>query len=101
MRRAVVSDELVTIATFETPVEAELAKLRLEGEGVLCFVHGAHVAGMQMFGLSLGGVALQVRPADADQALEILAAPLEEDEAEPAAAGEDLATPVPYLDEDD
>lgn len=90
------SDELVTIATFETPVEAELARLRLEGEGVLCFVHGAHVAGMQLFGLSLGGVLLQVRPADAEQALEILVAPLEDDgDEEPA------DEPVPYLDEDD
>jgi hypothetical protein len=93
------SDELVTIATFETPVEAELARMRLEAEEILCFVHGAHMAGMQVFGLSVGGVHLRVRPEDAELALEILEAPLEETELE---VGEDGADePVPYLDEDD
>jgi hypothetical protein len=52
---------------------------------------------MQMFGLSLGGVLLRVRPADAELALEILAAPPEEE----GAGEQSVDEPVPYLDEDD
>ena len=89
------SDELVTIATFETPVEAELARLRLEAEEILCFVHGSHMAGMQVFGLSVAGVKLRVRPQDAELAVAILEAPIEEGELEEA------DQPVPYLDEED
>jgi hypothetical protein len=89
------SDELVTIATFETPVEAELARMRLEAEEILCFVHGAHMAGMQVFGLSVAGVKLRVRPQDAELAIAILEAPIEEDEIE------DPEGPVPYLDEEE
>jgi hypothetical protein len=89
------SDELVTIATFETPVEAELARMRLEAAGILCFAHGAHMAGMQVFGLSVAGVKLRVRPRDAELAVEILEAPIEDSEFE------DSEGPMPYLDEDD
>ena len=93
------SDELVTIATCETPVEAELVRMRLEAEGILCFVHGAHMAGMQVFGLSVGGVHVRVRPKDAELALEILEAPIEETELD---AGDDESDePVPYLDEEE
>lgn len=92
------SDELVTVAIFETPLEAELARLRLEAESILCFVHGAHMAGMQVFGLSVGGVRLRVRPQDAELALEILEAPLAGDGDE---AEDDDQGPVPYLDDED
>jgi hypothetical protein len=92
------SDELVTVAIFETPLEAELARLRLEAESILCFVHGTHMAGMQVFGLSVGGVRIRVRPQDAELAQEILAAPLAGDGEE---ADDDDQGPVPYLDEEE
>lgn len=89
------SDELITIATFETPIEAELARVRLEAAGILCFAHGTHMAGMQVFGLSVAGVKLRVRPQDAELAVEILEASSEEEEIE------DPEGPVPYLDEEE
>lgn len=94
------SDELVTVAIFETPLEAELARLRLEAESILCFVHGSHMAGMQVFGLSVGGVRLRVRPQDAELAHEILEAPLA-GEGEDGAEGDDDEAPVPYLDDEE
>ena len=93
------SDELVTIATCETPVEAELVRMRLEAEGILCFVHGAHMAGMQVFGLSVGGVKVRVRPKDAELAIEILEAPIEETAIE--VTEDESHDPVPYLDEEE
>jgi len=88
-------DELVTVATFETPLEAELARMRLEAADILCFVHGAHMGGMQVFGFAVGGVHLRVRPEDAELAVEILSAPFEEDDID------DADGPVPYLDEEE
>jgi hypothetical protein len=67
------SDEIVTIATFPYPTQAELAKIRLEAEGIECIVVNAlsplliHPATMG------GGVQVQVRAEDAERAREILA----------------------------
>ena len=66
------SDEIVTIATFPYPTQAELAKIRLEAEGIECIVVNAlsplliHPATMG------GGVQVQVRAEDAKTAREIL-----------------------------
>ena len=66
-------DELVTVASFAEVAEAELAKERLELEGVRAFVVGAQTAGVMPFlTSSTGGVRLQVAPADVARAREIL-----------------------------
>ena len=63
------SDRLVTIARFSSPIEAQLAKARLEAEGVSC--HLANEAHAQMNG-GLGGVQLQVAEEIAQSASEML-----------------------------
>jgi hypothetical protein len=66
--------DLVTAATFSDPYQAELAKERLELEGVRAFVIGAQVAGvMPYLGGAGGGVRVQVEPKDLERAREILA----------------------------
>jgi hypothetical protein len=68
-------DELVTVASFADVAEAELAKERLELEGVRAFVMGAQTAGvMPYLTSSTGGVRLQVAPEDLERAREILEA---------------------------
>jgi hypothetical protein len=65
--------DLVTVAAFADVAEAELAKERLELEGILAFVADAQTAGVMPFLTSAtGGVRVQVRPADAEKAREIL-----------------------------
>jgi hypothetical protein len=65
--------DLVTVAAFADVAEAELAKERLELEGVLAFVVDAQTAGVMPFLTNTtGGVKVQVRPADAEKAREIL-----------------------------
>lgn len=65
--------ELVTVASFADTAEAELAKERLELEGVRAFVLGGQTAGiMPYLTSSTGGVRLQVAPTDIDRAREIL-----------------------------
>jgi len=68
-------DELVTVATFPDVAEAELAKERLELEGIRAFVIDAQAAGvMPYLAGAMGGVRVQVEPKDVERAREILGA---------------------------
>jgi hypothetical protein len=66
------SDELVTVATFHDPPEAELARERLELEGIRAFVLDGQAGGVMPYLADSMGIRLQVEPKDADQAKEIL-----------------------------
>ncbi len=66
-------DDLVTIMKFPSPVDAEIAKSRLESEGIPAFLGNELASGMMPFLSSgLGGVSLQVAAHDAERAKEIL-----------------------------
>ena len=65
-------DDLVTVATFPNTAEAELAKERLELEGVSAFVVGGVTAHVMPFLSHGGAVVLQVASEDLEQAREIL-----------------------------
>lgn len=72
---------LITIANFPYPIDANLAKSRLEAEGIDCVLTNEHIAGMNWYWpLAIGGVGLQVSESDAERAVEIL---------ESVASGED------------
>lgn len=65
-------DEMVTIARFNFPVEAQMARLRLESEGIEAFIAGNAIS--QMVDPSgIYGIRLQVREEDAERAMAILA----------------------------
>lgn len=65
--------ELVTIATFSTPVEAEMAKLKLESEGIMCFLADETLSSFAPhYTYMSGGVRLQVVEEDARRAIELL-----------------------------
>jgi Putative prokaryotic signal transducing protein len=65
--------DLVTVASFPDVSEAELARERLELEGIRAFVIGAQTAGVMPYLAGAGGgVAVQVAPADVERAREIL-----------------------------
>jgi hypothetical protein len=67
-------ETLVTVATFTTPVEAEMARVRLERLGIRAFLGNAIAVGVMPFlGNDLGGISLQVLETDAEQARELLA----------------------------
>jgi hypothetical protein len=66
-------DELVTVASFPDVAEAELARERLEIEGIRAFVVGAQTAGVMPYLVNAsGGVRVQVEPKDIERAKEIL-----------------------------
>ncbi|HZU10949.1 MAG TPA: DUF2007 domain-containing protein [Pseudacidobacterium sp.] len=63
-------EEVVTIATFTEPLEAEMVRLRLESAGIETFLAGENARIMEP---GLGPLQLQVKAADEDDARAILA----------------------------
>lgn len=64
---------LVTVETFTGPIDAHLAKGRLEAEGIPAFVvNEHHVWANWTLSHALGGVRVQVASADAERATLIL-----------------------------
>jgi hypothetical protein len=68
------SDGLATVATFGSPVEANLARNQLEAAGIKAFLADEETVGMVWpLTNALGGIQLQVGDRDAKEALAILA----------------------------
>jgi hypothetical protein len=66
------SPEVITVASFTEPLEAEMAKLRLESAGLEVFLSGENARIMEP---GLGPLQLQVRSDDEADARAILADP--------------------------
>src|SRR5207249_616655 len=70
---SVADDDLVTVATFRTAPEAELAKTALDAEGIEAFVADAETVTMDwLLGIAVGDVKVQVARSVAAQAREYL-----------------------------
>jgi len=70
------SDALVTIAASSNAVKIDLLKIRLESEGIECFVADDHIGVIQPFyGYLAGGIKLQVRASDLRRAAAVLQRP--------------------------
>jgi len=74
-------DKLVTIAEYETGFEAELAKVRLEEEGIEAIVVGGDLVA-NMPTIEVIKIELQVFERDAQKAAQIIAAMEQEHESE-------------------
>ena len=67
------SDDLVTVATFVNPVQADFARSILEMEGIECWLIDETLSNVVPgVGLAIGGVKLQVRESDAPRAVAAL-----------------------------
>ncbi len=65
--------QLVTLAAFNMPHQAHLAKSRLEAEGIPVFIRDEHLISINWFySPALGGVKLQVPDVNLKEAREIL-----------------------------
>jgi hypothetical protein len=65
-------EEVVTVANFTEPMEAEMARLRLQSAGIETFLSGENARILEP---GLGPLQLQVNAADAADARAILADP--------------------------
>ncbi len=82
-------EELITIANFSHPTEADPVVAWLESEGIECFVANEHTITMNwLYSNAIGGVGVQVRTADVERADEILQAVLNLD----AVGGEPISS---------
>jgi hypothetical protein len=64
-------DKIKTIAKFENYLDASIAKIRLEDEGIKSVIVGEDAA--NLYGMTpVGSIELQVFDQDADKAIEIL-----------------------------
>lgn len=63
----------VTIATFTTPIEAQICQGRLESEGVTASIRDENIVAVNpLYSNAIGGVKIQVKQEDVELALEIL-----------------------------
>lgn len=69
-----ISDELVIIGRYRTPVEANIVKLKLEDNGVACVLSAMPTAGKEFATMLLDGVTVQVCASDVERATEIIQA---------------------------
>jgi hypothetical protein len=67
----------VTVERFVDPVSAQIARSRLEADGIECYLADEGMGGLYTYSL-MRGVRLQVRPEDEERAREILGEPPEE-----------------------
>ena len=66
-------NELVTVASFPDVAEAQLARERLESEGIPAYVLEAQAGGVMPFLTNMtGGIHVQVKAEDAERAREVL-----------------------------
>ncbi|MFW6456759.1 MAG: hypothetical protein ACOC0A_00545 [Planctomycetota bacterium] len=67
------TDELVTVATFDTPTAAGFMRSQLEAEGIRVYTANEEVVGLAWhLGNAVGGIKLQVVEDDAQRAISIL-----------------------------
>lgn len=65
--------KLVTLKTFENSIEANLLRSKLESEGILCFLFDENMVSLNpLYNITLGGIKLKIREADAQKALQII-----------------------------
>jgi tetratricopeptide (TPR) repeat protein len=88
-------EDLVTVATFSYPIEAYLAKTKLDWEEIPCFVADDRlIAANWLYSRAIGGVRLRVKSSDIEAALEVLETPpLDEAELEAQAGPDDPRCP--------
>jgi hypothetical protein len=71
------TDEWVTVAVFQQPAPAALARSALEAAGIECWLRDENI--VSTYGIAataFGGIKLQVRPEDVDAARQILYRPV-------------------------
>ena len=66
-------DELVTISTYSSAIDAHLAKNKLESEGILAFLFDENMVSLNpLYNISVGGIKLKTLQSDRAQALAVL-----------------------------
>ena len=65
-------DSLITVAELSNNIEADMACMNLESEGIECFKSGDQMASIYTSGIPF--ICIQVREADVQKAVKLIAA---------------------------
>lgn len=72
MSKEINQTHLITIRSFENPIDAHLLKTKLEDEGIPCVVFDENMITLNpLFNVSVGGIKLKVHEHDIDRAMEV------------------------------
>lgn len=64
---------MVTIKTFDNPIDAHLLKTKLESEGIFCYLADENIVGINpLLSNAVGGIKLNVDKEDVDDAIRII-----------------------------
>lgn len=64
---------LITFKTFDNSVDAHLLKIKLESEGIVCFLFDEHIVSINpLYSNLVGGIKLKINEEDVAHAKEIL-----------------------------
>lgn len=63
---------LITVKTFDNPIDAHLLKSKLESEGIVCYLFDEHTVGTNpLYNVTVGGIKLKINDFDLEKATEI------------------------------
>ena len=63
---------LVTLKTFDKPIDAHLLKSKLESEGIVCYLFDENTVSINpLYNFTIGGIKLKINDFDSEKALEI------------------------------
>lgn len=66
-------NNIITIATYDNPLTANLMKAKLKDAGIESFLANENIIGIQpLYSNAVGGIKLQVLESDATDAMDIL-----------------------------
>jgi len=60
---------LITIKTFDNPIDAHLLKSKLESEDIVCYLFDEHTVSMNpLYNITIGGIKLKINEFDLEKA---------------------------------
>ncbi len=65
--------KLITLKSFDNPIQAHMLKSKLESEEILCFLFDENIMTLNpLYNISTGGIKLKINESDLDKAVSIL-----------------------------
>lgn len=65
--------ELITLKTFDNPIDVHILRARLESEDITCFIFDENIVSVNpLYNITVGGIKLKVREDQYQLALEVL-----------------------------
>lgn len=65
--------KLVTVKTFDNPIEAHIVRAKFKSEQLVCFLFDENIVGVNpLYNISVGGIKLKVKKSDMEKAIVII-----------------------------